>query len=131
MRVAFTPGPWRHDCSFGQVGDVRADVEGQGDVSIANAQQIRPNVNDDGINANEERQANARLIAAAPELYEAGQAAVLALDHDYGFRRDQSELNCHAGICSAEKCGRCSRERAVREALDALKAAIAKVEVGS
>jgi hypothetical protein len=52
-----TPGPWFHKTDFGQVGSVET---ADGDV-IAQAQSLGPL-------DHERRNANARLIAAAPDL---------------------------------------------------------------
>ena len=36
----------------------------------------------------------------------------------HNYRRNQTELMCHKGICTAEECGRCSRERMVWESME-------------
>jgi len=65
-----------------------------------------------------EAKANARLIAAAPDLLEALRPFAEAPS------RDMDDFPCHVGITTKEKCGRCSR------ALAAF-AAIAKAEARS
>jgi hypothetical protein len=63
MNEKFTPGPWQISsigCGF--------EIEAFGGEIVAQAQQVRPR--GDGIK-HAERKANANLIAAAPELYEA------------------------------------------------------------
>ena len=35
-------------------------------------------------------------------------------------KQDQTNLSCHAGLTSAERCARCSRDRAVWDAIDKL-----------
>lgn len=59
---AHTPGPWIHSTDLGQIGS----VETPDGVVVAQAQQIMRGAGDLQL-----REANARLIAAAPELLEA------------------------------------------------------------
>jgi glycine/D-amino acid oxidase-like deaminating enzyme len=60
---AWTPGPWTRCDGMGERYTLRAD---NGETLIATAYFPRGRKN-----ATDERKANARLIAAAPELYEA------------------------------------------------------------
>ena len=61
QRQAFTPGPWSVSTEFGAFGDV-VDADGG---YLAMAQQ---RAEDHGVENQPTRQANAHLIAAAPEL---------------------------------------------------------------
>jgi len=67
---AHTPGPWIHAIDFGQVGS----IESQNGTVIAQAQALVRDYD------HAERNANARLIAAAPDLLAACQAQHHAID---------------------------------------------------
>lgn len=59
------------------------EVESESGVVVAQAQQTKPvRCNSD----NDERRANARLIAAAPLMYEALEEIMHAIDKEYGPR---------------------------------------------
>jgi hypothetical protein len=97
---AFTPGPWRAchegECSCGQVwcddypvatvtrgkwGDTYPAIEQQdGTGSIERKYEAVIKMIEYGEVSNELAEANARLIAAAPQLYESAKAFVGALD---------------------------------------------------
>ena len=74
MQSSFTPGPW----VVRTIDQSLATVETQdGEYIICNAAQLR---GDDWKTEHAERKANARLIAAAPELLEALQGLMAVLD---------------------------------------------------
>jgi len=63
----------------------------------------------------DEREANARLIAAAPDLLEATKEALNGMDGG------EDHSMCHTGICSRGECTQCQR-------VDRLRAAVRKAE---
>lgn len=95
-----TPGPWFHATSQGQVGSVE---DGHGNV-VAQTQQITPN-------DHARRNADARLIAAAPDGHEANKAALMVL-------------------CALERANdwHPNTEKDIAFAIEACRAAIAKAE---
>jgi hypothetical protein len=95
-KSAHTPGPWhRATCNEGQAFAITAD---KGRICTIN-QTLG------GLQGQQERNANARLIAAAPELLAACKAAVEVFS---SYPRDPSEakrmvLHVHAAIAKAER----------------------------
>ncbi len=98
-----TPGPWR------VISGTLGAVEAANGVQVANAEQTRP------VRCaadHDERKANARLIAAAPELLEALKGALEALEFAAGShegpiteqeRTDSANLyRAHEAIAKAE-----------------------------
>jgi len=85
-----TPGPWRHDY-YGRYDDFIRDGEGN---VIAHIGANRSNV--------EENTANARLIAAAPQMYEALRAMIAHRQHDYLDNEIEPYAACVAAIEKAE-----------------------------
>jgi hypothetical protein len=72
MSTAFTPGPWRVDPAY--AADVQT-ADGRLEICTAEAAGYQFSDGYDSPNCVTEAHANARLIAAAPELVEACQAA--------------------------------------------------------
>lgn len=70
----FTPGPWYAMAGQGPISD-QAAVFDEGDDLIADCRPI-----DDDVRSVEENQANARLIAAAPDLYAALEGVIAVAD---------------------------------------------------
>jgi hypothetical protein len=89
----FTPGPWEADLDSGNIS--------QGGDQIASAWVPRHRDN-----PHPERVANARLIAAAPELFEALQWLKLI----YGQRPDHSKPELRAMQRAADALAKASRE---------------------
>ncbi len=100
-----TPGPW-----------VSAPQRTNTLIVAANGTRVAESY---GV-TDEEPRANARLIAAAPELL-AALKEILGAEtwESEGHNRDNAP--CHVGICSRSECGHCKR-------YDAARAAIAKAE---
>lgn len=82
MKSQFTPGPWHVD-GFHMSAVIRQDAEGQW-LSVAQC--------DTDSFPNKNWKADARLIAAAPELYEACKRASdeLKLSREYGLYDDET-----------------------------------------
>lgn len=87
---AFTPGPWRSLIDPSSLGDrVFATVAGKS-VGVASVHSYRGRKTIDRTS----RGANARLIAAAPDLYEAAQMAIESLEWDgVGTRPDLRQIH--------------------------------------
>lgn len=104
MSAKHTPGPWEFDGNC-----VWADAI-QGYVADPQTEDILSGEYVPLSEAQEQWEANARLIAAAPELLEALQEA-------YGAPTDLTNAKCHVGITTVERCHRCSRELKARAAI--------------
>lgn len=62
----------------------------------------------------DELEANAEVMAAAPDLVEALEGLIPNLD-EKEFRRAMEHAQCHAGVCRIDKCARCGRHlKAIR-----------------
>ncbi len=99
-----TPGPWTaEEATSNSIDIVSEEVE------------IATIISDEDFPEDCEERANARLIAAAPELLDALRDLADRAEGgvDYGL--------CHRGICSRSECAQCRR-------VDAARAAIAKAE---
>jgi hypothetical protein len=95
-----TPGPWV------------VDAENQLQINNANGGPVAWTETCVGY---EKDSANARLIAAAPELLTAAREALSGMDGG------EDHSMCHTGICSRGECSQCQR-------VDGLRRAIAKAE---
>lgn len=90
---AHTPGPWRVDAITNSLGT----IETADGVSIGQAFQVRPHRDD---LHSIERKANARLMAAAPDLLAALEEAI-----EYIPARDRSVLIAKARAAIAKATG--------------------------
>lgn len=72
MNTKHTPGPWRHH--LGRGSNPRFHIQNQGGYQIASTVTLV--MHRLAVEENTQREANARLIAAAPELLEALQGMV-------------------------------------------------------
>lgn len=98
MSEKHTPGPWAAS-SWGKAGDGEWMVETE---SVD--QMICETLSE----------ANAKFIAAAPEMLEAleGLADLGPLDGS-----DRTDAMCHVGIATVDKCAECQRHIAARKAI--------------
>ena len=110
----FTPGPWSL-CNW-MVGNNTPT----GEVTICGPEGDEHICTMDG---NEDNQANGNLIAAAPEMYEALKQALIIVESAY--LDDYAKRKQH---CTDDEAGMSSDEQASFEALQLVKAAIAKAE---
>jgi hypothetical protein len=87
LEKPWTPGPWPVD----QSGDGKRYIIGKGLVEGPNGYEVAEVYADDAPYA--ETRANARLIAAAPDLYEALEAILQTVDAQYasGIRWDPAQ----------------------------------------
>lgn len=89
----FTPGPWEIGCGFGLYG-VRIDASDRAICGVSGV--TRQVYNRDGSPAGEvdmpEGWANARLIAAAPELYEALVCLLARAENELADPEDVHEV---------------------------------------
>ena len=99
-----TPGPWTYDSEFASYGyDIRVDVENFEDrVWVATAMSDHDNEPRFPLSGNVE--ANARLIAAAPELLAACEA--LLEEHDQTYDGGPIGLEYLAAIEAAQRAVR-------------------------
>ena len=77
----FTPGPWKHELIHGVIDIFPASNTDNDIVSI--------------YDLSEEGEANARLIAAAPDMYDLLGKAFDALPNDHPLRYDIDACLCH------------------------------------
>lgn len=74
--VAHVPGPWKYH--LGRGANPRFHIQAEGGYQIASTTEL--NKHPQALAENEAREANARLIAMAPELLTLNQALVKALE---------------------------------------------------
>jgi len=103
---AHTPGPWRDD-SMKFTGGWRCLVSAG--IRVIDVCDPRNRKTDD------QDAANARLIAAAPDLLEAAKQAIFGMDGG------TDDALCHKGLMGRKDCAQCRR-------VDGLIAAIEKAE---
>jgi len=96
-----TPGPW----VIAHKSNIRDGAIWAANECVYVAQVYNVERQTDASRA-DERQANARLIAAAPELLEALEACLSALDLEYG--------ECDG--CTTDPCTRCRAKAAISKA---------------
>jgi hypothetical protein len=106
--VTHTPGPWEtQGPGLGNTFIVAAGKRGQVELALVYKEaEYDPRL---------PMEANARLIAAAPDLLEAARNAILGMDGG------SDDARCHKGITTRERCAQCRR-------VDALTAAVLKAE---
>jgi hypothetical protein len=104
-----TPGPWESflDEDWGRVVKCQR-TPGSDIMCVIDTREVA----DD--KSFEERDANAEFIVRACNAH---YDLLEALEEYAGVEIDLTEASCHVGICSMEKCGRCSREIKARAAI--------------
>ena len=101
--------PWAVSISFGEITILDSDGV---PVCAARLVQGRDKLAED---RNRKTYARMKLVASAPEI-----AAALSELTDNGpvSGKDLEDAPCHLGICSKEKCGRCSKHLLARQLLE-------------
>lgn len=102
--ASFTPGPWRFDHDWGRSPTIFADLQVIAHVEKHKRMTTNPGQQDDL----PEREANARLIAAAPEMLKALEKALPFIVNDDS-----------PGGCDGQEtaCAHCEAIRNIRAAL--------------
>ena len=103
--VKFTPGPWEA-CDPGDYGD----FDGESRVVLGNDMRIAVVHWHEG---DCRADANARLIAASPDLYDALAGFVAA----YDVRNPLRTADCHPAKCACLRCARDSAEAVLAKAV--------------
>lgn len=98
--MTHTPGPWDLYQPYSNVWQVFPAQDGD-DHSICRVSMTYCEVGKGGKNVPSENEANARLIAAAPELLEALEGALIALDADTSRGRESWEDDAREAVAKA------------------------------